>query len=392
ANEHGVVIGNEALLTKVKPAKSGLTGMDLLRLGLERGNSAKEALDTIIKLLQEYGQGGRCGYRYNMDYMNSFIIADKTEAYVLETIKKDYAWKKIEGVWAISNKISLHHDYDYCTPGLIEYAIKKRWAKSETDFDFCKAYSDKLITWGGHGKWREETNKKHLEIKAGNLETRDFMETLRFHSDSEDWTPDQGLRMTICDHGGNSLIKNGETAGSLVANLGRIDETPRFYVIGTPNPCMSPYFPIFAPDTELPEKYTPADYNLMIAPNGEEDNPVLVPTYQAGLGKFDPESFWWNAAKYHWDAIDCFSEAQVLIRPQVVAFEKSMLDKIENSEGEKELLNQDNIDKWFNEVQNLHTKFAQEVHSLPHKSKWWKLIFKHYWARLRRINEIPKRN
>ena len=47
SNEHGVVIGNEALMTRVKPSATGLTGIDMIRLALERSNSAKIALETI---------------------------------------------------------------------------------------------------------------------------------------------------------------------------------------------------------------------------------------------------------------------------------------------------------------------------------------------------------
>ena len=53
-NEFGVVIGNEAVWTKEQEEDNSykaLLGMDLVRLGLERGNTAKESLDVITNLL-----------------------------------------------------------------------------------------------------------------------------------------------------------------------------------------------------------------------------------------------------------------------------------------------------------------------------------------------------
>jgi secernin len=37
---------------------SGPTGMDLLRLGLERGRTAKQAVEIITSLIERYGQFG----------------------------------------------------------------------------------------------------------------------------------------------------------------------------------------------------------------------------------------------------------------------------------------------------------------------------------------------
>ncbi len=58
ANEHGVAIGNEAVFTNEPYADSGLTGMDLLRLALERASTAAEAVETITSLIERHGQGG----------------------------------------------------------------------------------------------------------------------------------------------------------------------------------------------------------------------------------------------------------------------------------------------------------------------------------------------
>ena len=81
ANEHGVVIGNEAVFTRQPYAQVGLTGMDLLRLALERADSAERAVATIVALIDEHGQGGGCGLENRrFTYHNSFIVADTAHA------------------------------------------------------------------------------------------------------------------------------------------------------------------------------------------------------------------------------------------------------------------------------------------------------------------------
>ena len=83
-NAHGVAIGNEAVWSK-EPYQwgDGLLGMDLVRLGLERGKTAYEAMHVMIDLLERYGQSGDCerpGEWGKANYHNSFLIADPKTA------------------------------------------------------------------------------------------------------------------------------------------------------------------------------------------------------------------------------------------------------------------------------------------------------------------------
>ena len=141
-NEKGVMIGNEAQGSKA--AESGeeneLLGMDLLRLGLERGATAREAMETITALLEQYGQNANASRLADKRYENSFFIADRSEIWLLETAGRMWAAKRIEEPYAISNCYAIGKP-DECSEALEKYARDKGWLAADERFNFAKAYT-----------------------------------------------------------------------------------------------------------------------------------------------------------------------------------------------------------------------------------------------------------
>ena len=222
SNEKGVVIGNEAVWTTQPYKNSGLLGMDLLRLGLERGDSAKHALNILLELLAEYGQGGNCAENAPMNYHNSFIIADHSEAWVLETAGKYWVAENVkEGVRSISNGLSIQNAGNIRHPQVIEYAVESGLCKGENDFNFARIFSE---FWGGNepSLYSREGRVKFLchEYK-GTFSINTAKEILRDH--------DGG----VCMHGGF------QTTGSQISVLE--EDNNIHYFIESPLPCTSSY-------------------------------------------------------------------------------------------------------------------------------------------------------
>lgn len=212
-NDCGVCIGNEAINTKTfEDNEKSLIGMDLVRLGLERSSSAKEALDVIIQLLQKYGQGGNCGYKKEEYYDNSFLIMDKDELYILETVGKNYAVKKKKTA-TISNCLSISNADIYND-------VK----------NFKKKYDD--IPEKGANIRKRVTYRKLLLAK----DEEDLFKIMRTHSKKDG--------CSICMHG------KYESTNSMVVIL---KEKPIIYFTGCPNPCQSKYIKyVFGEDLVYP--------------------------------------------------------------------------------------------------------------------------------------------
>ena len=247
-NEKGLVIGNEAVFTKEKVEDKTLLGMDILRLALEICSSAREALEYITALIENYGQGGKAGYTQNLKYHNSYIIADHQEAYVLETAGRHWAYEKVRDVRSISNTLSIRRSYDGASRRLVENAIEKGWCKGREEFDFKKSYESKLHPHFTKGDARRSTAEGLLREKAGSLEVSDMKAILRSHNGNNRVESFRNGSMgCICMHAGGGLITS-QTTGSLVVRLK--DGNINIWATGSSIPCISVFKPVWLTSLE----------------------------------------------------------------------------------------------------------------------------------------------
>jgi secernin len=255
-NEHGVAIGNEAIFTREQPAEVGLLGMDLVRLGLERGTTAHQALDAITELLERFGQGGSTVFAGRQFYDNSFLIADPGEAWVLETAGRHWAARRLtSGAYAISNRPTLGTDYDRSSPDLVTYAEERGWwPRGRRPFHFAEAYTDPDYRGLPAAECRLLRSRSRLAVgEQAALTVATLIELLRDHGANPvggaaplDWPTGQE-RATICMHGRSEGIA---TAASMVAEL-TPGVVPRYWASMAP-PCTGIFLPCWV-DTGPPE-------------------------------------------------------------------------------------------------------------------------------------------
>ncbi|PCJ51817.1 MAG: peptidase U34 [Candidatus Hydrogenedentota bacterium] len=216
-NEHGVTIGNEAVFTNQTYEKEpGLLGMDLLRLALERASTARAAVDVITALLQKYGQGGGCGHENRkFTYHNSFIIADPTTAFVLETAGRKFAMEEVTGARSISNGLTIS--------------------------GFNEQYTDTVNTYGCGCRIRQPRTQALAEKATG---VADMMHILQDHGEGHEhphykWM--HGGLSAPCVHAGG-LFANSQSTASWVSQL--TPDACAHWATATSGPCTGLFKPV----------------------------------------------------------------------------------------------------------------------------------------------------
>mgnify|MGYP005758864457 CR=1 FL=1 len=308
-NEFGVAIGNEAVYTRDldesaeseksgKKVEKGLLGMEILRLGLERGTTAREALSVMTELIERYGQWGSgvpMQDTVSGSYNNAFLIVDSREAYVLETAGKRWAAKKVDrGYAAISNELSIRRDITVGSRDLAEYAVSRNWwPENEVEsFDFASAYIERKkprqvshIRVQRMRQLLEQAVKQQGKVSTGWIKRilRDhyedtFLEGPFFNAADPDF-------LTICMHQSAGGFTWGNTASSSICILPEDKGHPPAMWWAAGVPCCSVYIPLFPEAGRIPECLTKA---------GTFGKNLCAPSEVKQEDLYKEGSFWWE--------------------------------------------------------------------------------------------------
>ncbi len=246
-NEHRVAIGNEMIFTAADPRghPPALLGMDLVRLGLERGSTAGEALEAMTTLLGAHGQGGVGDRVHGSSYWSSFLIADPTSAWILETSGRTWAARPVDGGAALSNRLTLRRDWTRASPDLPAGADVDDWRHP----DLPTGFADVRLA-AGRAFVASASSSGSVAC-----DPRAVVKALRDHGTEASGRPapapapdavsPDGPGWTLCLHAGETAV----TTASMVALLPADDGTPARAWVALGSPCVSVYVPVPVPSS-----------------------------------------------------------------------------------------------------------------------------------------------
>lgn len=281
-NEYGVAIGNEAVYsTLMKDEKEdGLITMDLLRVGLERSKTARQAVEIIGDVVHRYGQGGNCEVCGNSHFDTSLLVADTAEAWIIETAGREWAAKKAEPTDSISNAYTIRSNWELCS-----------LSGQEPGVDWNIRVGDHSRSDEASAIARQQTTYNCLKNIGRNITIRDAFDLLRYHPDG--YHPTHPSHPPICMHAapGENYWNACGAMASEVSPDGMIG-----WFTGTSGTCTSIFKPVF-PGFDLPD----------------------MGSYPCET--FDPQSMWWIGELLHRRAMADFDNAVPAIRKDFEALE-----------------------------------------------------------------------
>jgi len=241
-NEKGVIIGNESVFSReMRTDTEALLGMDILRLCLERADTAEKAVHVLGEVLERYGQGGNCSFDGVFYYDNAFLIADAKEAWHVETADSFWAAKRIpQGSYSISNYLSINYP-DLMHKDAVRNAIEKGYPVDDP-FDWAKAYVDWTSVVNTSGMLRRACSFQQMNRPGNKFEVADVITALRSHNTNDEW---QNGGSCVCMHAFPHF--EGDLDCQTTNSMGAVLKPGDFMIFGPgmSTTCVAPFQPFW---------------------------------------------------------------------------------------------------------------------------------------------------
>jgi secernin len=269
-NEHRVAIGNETVFAKEPLGPHGLLGMDLVRLGLERGRSADEALAVMTTLIEHHGQGGSGQRDVDWPYHNAFLIADPRGAWILETSARHWVARPVDDVGNISNGLAVGTEWTRGAADVTSFALDRGWWSTvDGRLHFTRAYGDDMGVPPNLCEPRRRRLAALLAESRGGITAASVRAMLRDHYEQGTvYLPrpfEDPEHFSVCMHSPGL----SHTTAALVAPLAATGERSRAMWACLGNPCLGAFLPLY-PEGRIP------------------------PRLAIGGGESEPGSPWWK--------------------------------------------------------------------------------------------------